>query len=434
MILSSGKCAWGKCNYCGYGKLDDERLGHEELKEQIDNYFRSIDRNRVDILRVYVSGNVTDRAQVPEETQRYLVDKCEEWGIDTLLVESLPQFITDKMLEPFEGDIDIIFAIGLECYDDDLRDKLRKGFDREEFEEACELIRSRGWEVKVYLLVNPPFVEDVQEEVDRSVEYARKWADEITLINCHPHKNTALHEMYQQGEWEPLSKGEFFDVIKEHIFHPDVRYDAAQYSPFPGWKSWLPQFEEEDPIEGVGEEQLLHDAYERWQEFLCQRYEHPEEKDTVLFLPCSYTKPYTNSPLHRAIEDVLDGDENIHRVVVSSPGVVPIEFSHKYPFNNYDWQPWEETGEIMERYIDITKERVKNYLQAHSYERHLCYFRHDAESYTAVEEACKELDIDLQQCLRKETFNEVKEEDNPLTLDRALKDLQKSIHERAIPA
>lgn len=432
MILSSGRCAWAKCMYCGYGKLNEPRLGADALREQIDNFFNGVKRGRVDVLRVYVSGNVTDRTQVPIETQRYLVQKCKEFGVRTLLVETLPQFVSEKTLEIYENaEIHMVFAMGLEVYDDELRAKLKKGFTREMFEKACALIRSKGWGVKVYLLVNPPFVSDVKQETDKSVEYALRWADEITLINCQPHKNTELYEMYVRGEWKPLGKAEFYDIVKEHLSDARVRYDATQYAPFPSWKSWLPQFESHDRLIGTGGQCLENPTYEKWQDFICNRYVHPEEKRVVLFVPCSYTKPYVSGPLHRAIRATLDALPNkneIHLVVISSPGVIPLEFAHYYPFNSYDWRPWEETPEIKARYVEVTRERVKNYLQKHAYEAHYCYFLHDAESYVALKQACEELNVKLVQCLRHETWSLVHAEKNPLARPEALNDLKEALH------
>ncbi|QQG39559.1 MAG: DUF5591 domain-containing protein [Candidatus Aenigmatarchaeota archaeon] len=429
MILSSGRCAWAKCMYCGYGKLKEERLGGDALKEQIDNFFNGVEPG-VDVLRVYVSGNVTDRAQVPVETQAYMVQKCRGFGIRTLLVETLPQFVSEKTLEPFKGSgLRMVFAMGLECYDDALRAKLQKGFTRADFEKACALIRANGWGVKTYLLVNPPFCADVKKDVDDSVAYALKWADEVTLINCQPHAGTELHAMHERGEWKPLDKAQFFDATKEWLSDARVRYDATQYAPFPSWKSWLPQFKEQTPLVGTGGEFLENEVYDRWQKFICERYVVRDERKTALFIPCSYTKPYINGPLHRAIWRVLDSfdaevKQSIHLVVISSPGVIPIEFADYYPFNAYDWKPWEETASIKEAYTRVTKKRLVDYLKAHKYERVLCYFTMDAESYDALKQACNELGVELITCLREETWSLIKDEKNALTRPEALEDLK----------
>ncbi|MBI4017968.1 MAG: DUF5591 domain-containing protein, partial [Candidatus Aenigmarchaeota archaeon] len=289
-----------------------------------------------------------------------------------------------------------------------------------DFERACKLIRSKGWGIKVYLVVNPPFAEDVKRNTDESVRYALEWADEMTLINCQPHARTELHRMWAAGEWRPLDKGEFFDVIKDWMPEKRVRYDATQYAPFPSWKSWLPQFEVRNEIVGVGEEQLVNPTYERWQDFICNRYKSPEERTTVLFVPCSYTKPYANGQLHRAIRATLEAVPNkdkIHLVVISSPGVIPIELSYYYPFDSYDWQPWLETPAIKKRYTEVTKERLKNYLRTHKYENYYCYFLSDAESYTALKQACEELGIELNECVRSHAPGERNALANPESLE-----------------
>ncbi|RLJ02902.1 MAG: hypothetical protein DRP11_02290, partial [Candidatus Aenigmatarchaeota archaeon] len=396
IILSSGRCGWGKCIFCGYGRVSSEVLSAEELKGQIDNLLA--DAEGVDFLKVYISGSFLDEKQVPREVRKYLVGKCRELGIKRLLIESRPEFITDEALKDFEG-VDLTIAIGLEVADDDVLGRIRKGFGLKDYEKAVKVVKKNGFKVRTYILANPPYVGDPQEVLDRSVEYALKFSDEVVIINCYPHKDTPLYELYLKGEWRPLGKGEFFDMVKKWLDDPRVSYDVSQHGVLESWFSWIPRFKDKRPIKGVGEEYLVNPVYERWQRFLVERYV-PPERDVVLFVPCSYRKPYRKSRLHRGIRRILKelGVENrVHLVVISSPGVIPEEFDRYYPFNSYDWQPWKETPEIKRRYIEVTRERVKKYLEKHRerYEKVLCYFNYDAESYIALKEACEEVGIEL---------------------------------------
>lgn len=77
--------------------------------------------------------------------------------------------------------------------------------------------------------------------------------------------------------------------------------------------------------------------YRRW---FCEGYVAPASKKVLALVPCSYTKPYSNSPTHRAFARSLSLAKTpgaIHIVSVTSPmGVVPKELEWTYPARNYD--------------------------------------------------------------------------------------------------
>lgn len=68
-------------------------------------------------------------------------------------------------------------------------------------------------------------------------------------------------------------------------------------------------------------------------------YRPPAGKDILLLLPCAQTKPYAQSPFHRAVASSLRGLENsVHYCTISEEmGVVPRELEGEIPY--YDTYP-----------------------------------------------------------------------------------------------
>lgn len=118
--------------------------------------------------------------------------------------------------------------------------------------------------------------------------------------------------------------------------------------------------------------------------------------------------------------------------MISSPGVIPREFENYYPFNAYDWDEKEETEEIKERYIEVTAERIKKYLKAHqkNYEKIFSYLKYDSESYQALKKACKNLNLNFENLLKRRTYEKIKKKKNLLIREEALKDLRERLEER----
>jgi archaeosine synthase len=87
-------------------------------------------------------------------------------------------------------------------------------------------------------------------------------------------------------------------------------------------------------------ESYLRPEMERFRRRFVERYAPPGSKRTLALFPCSYTKPYSNSPTHRAFSKAIGAARKsylIHTVSVTSPlGVVPRDLENTYPARNYD--------------------------------------------------------------------------------------------------
>lgn len=404
IILASGECPWN-CYFCGYGSRKPESLSPQEMKEQIDNYFKGFEKGKIDKLKVDTFGSFLNKEKVTEEVRRYIIRKCREYSIDELEVETRPEFVEKENLSELGG-INVTLAIGLDVADDFYLKKLNKGFTVSNYEDAAQIAKSMGFGVKTYVLVNPPFVENEKKILDKTAREALKFSDKIVLVNCYLHEETPLEDMLSSDEeidWEPLSKEEFFELTKDWLVKPNVNYDVRRKEVPPTWKAWIPRFSDEEDIVGVSEEELVNSKYETWQKFLTQRYNPPENRSLLLFLPDSQTKPFSESELHMEIEEALANlnlEETVHRIILSSPGVIPMEFEDYYPFDSYEWDPGNLDEEMKKRYVEVVKERVKKYIENHRiyYDEYFHLFKSDSLNSRVMKEVSKDLDVEIKSC------------------------------------
>ncbi len=425
LVPKSGKCAWGKCIFCGYGK-EEYPVNVQVLKAWLDRQLLDF---HGDTLKIYCSGSFLDDRQFPKEFREYLVKKCKEKGIKHLQIESRPEFITDKKLEEFKG-LDLVIGIGLEVADNNALKLIAKGFTVEDYLKAVEKIHSHGFKVKAYVLANLP-IPNWEELFHKTVELARETADYIVIMNLLPHGKTPMLEMWADGRWKPLGKDEFERITERYKNDPKIEIEFETFKFVPNIPNEKKVF-----IEGVGVEYIDHPWYRIWQDWFQRFYEPPKGKDIALFVPCSYTKPYSRSKTHKLIDKSVKASgkaSRVHKIVISSPGVIPFEFNDRYPFNAYEWDERKETPEIKEAYIRINKERIKKFLDTHRkhYKHFLAYFRLESESLKALELACKELGIDLKLAYNPETYKKlIKEgEKRPLFREELLKELEASLRQ-----
>jgi len=426
ILLSSGKCAWGECFACGWGRLTGPPPSMHRLKDIVDEKFHELRKEKIDRLKIFASGSFLDDRQFPATIRRYIVKKCVEQNILDFVVESRPEFVTPERLADFSG-VKLTVAIGLEVADNEMLKKYRKGFTVEDYAKAAETLHANGCMVRTYLMIGLPFVTDYEAMTKKSVEFARKYSDSIVLINTFPHSAAPIFDAWVSGEWRPLDKKHFKEIVKPYT---DCETEFDNFA-------FVPKFhrERQEPIRGAGIKQLLHPYFELWQDYFTRFYEPPAGKDILLFIPCAFRKPYQFSQLHKAIFGVLEKLKiypRLHVVVISSPGVIPYEFCGHYPFSRYDWPEWEETPEIKKKYIEVTQKRIENYLRAHGkhYKKFYDYFKLEAESYVALKSACEKFGINVTDCLQPDTYEKIKDQKNMLTRDEALSDLNSAFSQR----
>ena len=433
VILERGKCSWGKCYFCGWGK----RYINTPINVLKSKFLKAIERKAYGI-KIFGSGSFLDENQFPLEFVKWCITTAKERGFKEIIFESRPEFITeDKLNEIKVEGIKISIAIGLEVADNDILLKYyNKGFTVKDYLEAVNQLREHSLGVRTYVLVNGhPILyknPDLQRRVlDKTIELVTQVSDSVVIINAYPHKDSKLLIDWMNKEWYPLDKKEFFSLVygilnkynasklNEKVFivkredrEVIVELDFDNFNFIPRIPRKLQTF-----IRGVGKEVLLHPHFEIWQDFFIRFYTPPSERKYVLFLPCSFKKPYKRSKTHKAIIKALSGYpwfRKLHLIVVSTPGVVPWEFHTRYPFTHYDWPEWEETEEVKKEYIEITKERVKKFVNAHkdNYKLFFAYFHLESETLEAIKQAFNELGLKdkLVVVLDRETYEKIKQE------------------------
>lgn len=195
-------------------------------------------------------------------------------------------------------------------------------------------------------------------------------------------------------------------------------------------------------LRGVGIRYLRHEAFEEGYRKLLTRYKPKKTYRLLLFIPCSYGKPYSQSYIHYFIIKALKETgfyDDIHQVIVTNAGVVPRELDEYYPYVAYDWNPKYETPEIKELYTQVLYERLKGYLLRFKkyYKYVACYLRWNSDSYKAIKLVEKELNINIPNLAPQEVPEEeikdvslgvyIYEEDLMLITKTALKTLKDGV-------
>ncbi|WP_048191634.1 DUF5591 domain-containing protein [Pyrolobus fumarii] len=173
---------------------------------------------------------------------------------------------------------------------------------------------------------------------------------------------------------------------------------------------WVEPGECREYIRGVGLDYLIHPAFEKGFSKLLTSYEPPRGK-ILLFLPCSYGKPYSQSFIHYMIRRTLWKNgliDKVHEVMLTNAGVVPRELDEHWPYAAYDWNPIYETPEIRECYRRVLADRITAYLETFKsyYRGFAAYLRWDSDSWAALRVAAERLGIRIENFAARTVPNE----------------------------
>ncbi|HHF55290.1 MAG TPA: TIGR01210 family radical SAM protein [Thermoplasmatales archaeon] len=214
VILRTVGCKWAHesgCLMCGYFK-ETYDAGKEEILKQVEEAYSHY--NGEEIVKIFTSGSFLDSEEIPLELQEFILNKFAR--AKKIIVESRPEFIEN--LERIKAKARLEVAMGLESANDRVLEySINKGFTFAEWRKAAEKVKEYGKELKVYILIKPPFLteKDAIEDAVRSVEKVKDIADTISFNPVAIHSKTLVELLWRKKLYSPPWLWSVVKVIEE---------------------------------------------------------------------------------------------------------------------------------------------------------------------------------------------------------------------------
>ena len=170
------------------------------------------------VVKIYTSGSFLDPAEVSESVNSRILDLLSAAGVEKLIIESRPEYVTAERVEDSVAKIRTEVAMGLETSSDLVRDhSICKGFSFEEFAAAAKMVHSGGGSVKTYLLLKPPFLSEGVAIADalRSARDAAPHSDVLSLNLSNIQRGTLMERMWMSGDYRPPWLWSAVEVLKK---------------------------------------------------------------------------------------------------------------------------------------------------------------------------------------------------------------------------
>ncbi|MCL4327487.1 MAG: archaeosine biosynthesis radical SAM protein RaSEA [Candidatus Thermoplasmatota archaeon] len=207
VIFRTRGCAWydfTSCSMCGYFNDVNTNVSSDDIISQIDRLMEFLSDQKV--LKVFTSGSFLDSREVPEEAFNYFMKRIPE-KVDKLLVESRTEFITDSNMKKMrDSGVNVRIAIGVESTNDRIiRESVNKGTTFRKFLDAASIVKKYDLELRSYLLLKPPFVNEeiAVRDAIKSVFDCASVADDISVNPMNIQKNTLVEKLWKRGQYRP---------------------------------------------------------------------------------------------------------------------------------------------------------------------------------------------------------------------------------------
>jgi histone acetyltransferase (RNA polymerase elongator complex component) len=195
------------CIFCNQEKITSQSqpTSNLEIQEILVSHLHTIPASSAIVEAAFFGGNFT--ALPREEQKKYLQavsSFIREGRIDSIRVSTRPDYIDPEGLD-FLKDWGVgTIELGVQSFANSVLRASRRGYQSEEAEKACLLIRQTGFKLGIQLMIGLP---GDSYELDI---YSTRKAIEVKpdLVRIYPAviiSGTALEEMYIKGDYIPLS-------------------------------------------------------------------------------------------------------------------------------------------------------------------------------------------------------------------------------------
>jgi len=216
-ILPTRGCSWalsgsGGCSVCGYLYDNPQHPDPDLMKSSFSEILNNkITQEEEYSIKIFTSGSFLDTNEISLDVQKSILQELQKYPqIKEIVLESRPEYVTEKILQQIASIIDIKkieIAIGLESSNNQiLKNSINKGFFWEDFEKAVKRILDANAKVKAYLLFKPPFVTEYDsiKDIFQSVSKIEKLGiDTISINAVSIHRGTFLSKLFENNHYRP---------------------------------------------------------------------------------------------------------------------------------------------------------------------------------------------------------------------------------------
>ncbi len=248
-IIVSNTCDWvirgNGCAMCNYSSRDGKHASEnitrnkEKIFEQVSLLNKSYKK-----IKLYINGSFFNENELKYDIGfEFINDLIRLFRINEISVESRSEYVRHEIVKKYIDALGISFEIcfGLETTNDSVRQYcMNKGSSINDFLRALNEVRSLC-KIKVYLLIKPPFLSDIEaiNDVVNSVEFlVKNGINNISYTPVAVQENTILQFLLAESLYRPVWIWSIIEINERltKYFHKDdfrIKLSGLSYYPQP---------------------------------------------------------------------------------------------------------------------------------------------------------------------------------------------------------
>ena len=213
-----GRCGEGGCIYCGERGAGEHIDPTISIGEQVRIALEKADAG--EIFAAYFQNFTNTYDKPPVLKERYDAALIDE-RIKILAIGTRPDCIdeeTARLIASYKERVDVWVELGLQTASDRTADIINRGYHRDAFENAMELMRKYDIPVVVHLIVGLPG--EGLDEIKETVKYINRFdIFGLKIHSIYVMKGTRLAVMYENGEYTPPTLEEYVESAVYILTH-----------------------------------------------------------------------------------------------------------------------------------------------------------------------------------------------------------------------
>lgn len=217
-----GTCGFGGCIYCGERGAGEHIDATRSIGEQVEAALsRARDGEEFVAYFQNFTNTYADAKTLKERYDAALIDE----RIRVLSVGTRPDCIDEeraRLLSSYKDRADVWVELGLQTASDKTADIINRGYHKDAFEKAMNLLKKYGIKTVVHLIIGLP--DEKLCDVKNTVKYLHGfdvWG--LKIHSIYVMRGTRLAELYERGEYEPPTLVEYVEAAAYVLSHVDER-------------------------------------------------------------------------------------------------------------------------------------------------------------------------------------------------------------------
>ena len=215
-----GKCGTGGCIYCGERGAGEHIDPMESIREQVTSALYGASEEEIFI--AYFQNFTNTYAPIEVLRERYDAALC-DGRIRALAIGTRPDCIDEdvaRLIAGYKENFDVWVELGLQTANDETARVINRGYGRDTFKSAMEILKKYEIPVCIHLIIGLPGEDD--GDIADTVEYLSHfnvWG--LKIHSIYVMRGTALHAMYDEGRYTPPTEDEYIRRAIYILTHTD---------------------------------------------------------------------------------------------------------------------------------------------------------------------------------------------------------------------